>query len=110
MESHCRDINRDKMAVELFYSVLRLKKSQGIQHMEARKLAYDAVELRYNISSKRLRNIMAANHDTLTCNRDAFLEECRTLIMMLKESNSDMQKTIEYNNELVTILEGVCNV
>lgn len=110
MKSCCRDINRDKMAVELFFSVLRLKKSQGIQHMEARKLAYDAVELRYNISSKRLRNIMAGNHDTLTCNRDAFLEECRTLVAILKESNNDLQKTIDYNNELVKMLEEVCNV
>lgn len=110
MENRCRDINRDKMAVELFFSVLRLRKAQGIQHMEARKMAYDAVELRYNISSKRLRNIMAANHDTLTCNRTAFLEECRTLITILRESNSDLQKTMDYNNELVKMLEEVCNV
>lgn len=110
MEKCCRDINRDKMAVELYFSVLRLRKAQGVDHMEAKQLAYDAVELRYNISSKRLRNIMAANHDTLTCNRDAFLEECKTLISILKESNSDLQKTMDYNNELVKMLEGVCNV
>ena len=98
------------MAVELYFSVLRVKKSNGFSHREAKDLAYDAVELRYNISSKRLQNIIYDNHDSLTCNRNMFLNENIRLIETLKEANADMQSIIERNNELLKVLEEVSNV
>lgn len=105
-----KNVDRDKMAVELYFSVLRLKKSQGMSHKEAKELAYDAVELRYNISAKRLQNIIYDNHDTLTCNRNMFLHENRRLIEFLKEANDDMLGIVERNNELIRVLEEVSNV
>lgn len=105
-----RNIDRDKMAVELYFSVLRRKKTEGLAHKEAKAYAYDAVELRYNISPKRLQNIIYDNHDTLTCNRNMFLEDNRKLIETLKEANAGMQDFIDRNNELLRILEEVCNV
>lgn len=105
-----KNIDRDKMAVELYFSVLRVKKSEGLSHKEAKDLAYDAVELRYNISSKRLQNIIYDNHDSLTCNRNMFLNENIRLIETLKEANADMQSIIERNNELLKVLEEVSNV
>lgn len=105
-----KNIDRDKMAVELYFSVLRLKKSQGLSHKESKMLAYDAVELRYNISPKRLQNIIYDNHDTLTCNRNMFLYDNGRLIEILKEANADMLGIVERNNELIRALEEVCNV
>ena len=105
-----KNIDRDKMAVELYFSVLRLKKSEGLTHKEAKNLACDAVELRYNISPKRLQNIIYENHDTLTCNKNMFLGENVRLIEILKEANSSMQQFIDRNNALLKILEEVCYV
>ena len=105
-----KNIDRDKMAVELYFSVLRIKKAQGVPHKEAKNLAYDAVELRYNISQKRLQNIISDNHDTLTCDRNMFVDENERLIETLKTANDSMQEHIEENNRLIEILEAVQNV
>ena len=112
MGVYSKNIDRDKMAVELYFSVLRAKRAEGLTHKEAKDLAFDAVELRYNISPKRLQNIIYDNHDTLTCNRNLFLDENRRLIDTLKEANenSTMQEFIDSNNKLIGILEEVCNV
>lgn len=105
-----KNADRDKMAVELYFSVLRIKKAEGLSHKEAKDLAYDAVELRYNISSKRLQNIIYDNHDSLVCNKNMFLNETCKLIETLKEANADMQAFIDRNNELLKVLEEVCHV
>ena len=107
-----KNIDRDKMAVELYFSVLRAKKAEGLGHKEAKDLAHDAVELRFNISPKRLQNIIYDNHDTLTCNRVLFLDENKRLIDTLREANaySEMQEFIDSNNKLIGILEEVNNV
>ena len=110
MGGSSKNIDRDKMAVELYFSVLRIKKTEGLSHKEAKDLAYDAVELRYNISPKRLQNIIYDNHDSLTCNRNMFLSENTRLIETLEEANSDMQTFINRNNELLKVLKEVCNV
>lgn len=110
MGGSSKNIDRDKMAVELYFSVLRIKKSEGLSHREAKDLAYDAVELRYNISPKRLQNIIYDNHESLTCNRNMFLSENTRLIETLEEANSDMQAFIDRNNELLKVLKEVCNV
>ena len=110
MGEYSKNIDRDKMAVELYFSVLRLKKASGMSHKEAKDLAFDAVELRYNISPKRLRNIIYENHETLNCNRDMFIDDNVRLIEVLKESNFSMQKLIDHNNELLKVLEEVSNV
>jgi hypothetical protein len=105
-----KNADRDKMAVELYFSVLRIKKAEGLSHKEAKDLAYDEVELRYNISSKRLQNIIYDNHDSLVCNKNMFLNENCRLIETLKEANADMQAFIDRNNELLKVLEEVCHV
>lgn len=107
-----KNIDRDKMAVELYFSVLRAKKAEGLVHKEAKDIAYDAVELRYNISPKRLQNIIYDNHETLHCNRSLFLDDNRRLIDTLKEANenSEMKEFIDSNNKLIEILEEVTNV
>lgn len=105
-----KNIDRDKMAVELYFCVLRMKKSSGMSHKEAKEYAYDAVELRYNISPKRLQNIIYDNHETLTCNRELFLNDNQKLIETLREANSNMQEFIDRNNKLLSVLEDVCNV
>lgn len=110
MGEYSKNIDRDKMAVELYFSVLRANKAKGLAHKEAKDLAYDAVELRYNISSKRLNNIIYENHNTLSCNRNIFSNENIRLIETLREANDNMQELINRNNELLKILEGIDNV
>jgi hypothetical protein len=124
MKVGSKNIDRDKMAVELYFSVLRSKKAKGVPHKEARDEAYDAVELRYNISPKRLRNIIYDNHDTLNCDRDLFLEENRKLIKILEESNDNMKEiiqrsndaimklmsAIDFNDDLINVLKEVSDV
>lgn len=105
-----KNVDRDKMAVELFFSVLKAKKAKGLSHKEAKDMAYDAVELRYNISSKRLQNIISSNHDTLICNRNMFIDDNERLMETLKEANSIMQDFIDKNNELISVLEEAGNV
>ena len=110
MKERGKNVDRDKMAVELYFSVLRYKIAEGLTNREAKDLAYDAVELRYNISPKRLQNIISENHDALVCNRNLFLAENSRLIEALKEANSNMNEFIDRNNKLLNVLEEVCNV
>ena len=110
MGVYSKNFDRDKMAVELYFSVLRLKKASGLSHKEAKDLAFDAVELRYNISTKRLQNIIYENHETLNGDRNMFIDDNVRLIETLKEANSSMQKLIDHNNDLLKVLEEVCNV
>ena len=95
-----------------------------MHHKEAKGYAFDAVELMYNISPKRLQNIIYNNHDTLNCDKNLFLEENKRLVQTLREANASMEeiiehnqeatscmrKTIDCNNELIKVLEEVCNV
>jgi hypothetical protein len=110
MKGCSKNIDRDKMAVELYFSVLRLNKAKGLSNKEAKCLAYDAVEMRYNISQKRLQNIISDNHEIFKSDRNLFLENNRKLMEVLREANSEMQSFIDRNNELIKVLEGVCNV
>lgn len=110
MNAVSKNIDRDKMAVELYFSVLKFKKAAGLPYKEAKDLAYDAVELRFNISPKRLRNIIYENHCSLTCNRNMFDEDNTRLIETLKEANHSMQEHIDENNRLIKTLEEVTNV
>lgn len=105
-----KNIDRDKMAVELYFSVLRKKKAEGVPHKEAKDMAHDAVELRYNISPKRLKNIISENHDTLNCDRNVFNNENRRLIETLTEANTSMAEHIEENNRLIELLKEVSDV
>lgn len=105
-----KNIDRDKMAVELYFSVLKFKKAEGLPYKEAKDLAYDAVELRYNMSPKRLQNIIYENHGSLTCNRNMFLDDNVRLIETLKEANISMQEHIDENNRLIKTLEEVTDV
>lgn len=110
MKVGSKNIDRDKMAVELYFSVLKIRKAEGCSHKEAKDLAYDAVELRYNISPKRLQNIISNNHDTLVCNRTMFIDENIRLIEALKDSNRSMQEHIAENHRLIKLLEEVNHV
>ena len=110
MKGVSKNIDRDKMAVELYFSVLKFKRGEGLPHKEAKDLAFDAVELRYNISPKRLRNIIYENHDTLKCSRNMFVGENERLIDALREANHSMQEHIDENNKLIEILEVANNV
>ena len=110
MAVYSKNIDRDKMAVELYFSVLKIKKSEGLTHKEAKDLAFDAVELRYNISPKRLQNIISDNNDTLNCDRNMFVGENERLIEALNASNISMLRHIEENNRLIKLLEDVSHV
>jgi hypothetical protein len=110
MRGYSKNIDRDKMAVELYFSVLRIKKSEGLTHRDAKDLAYDAVELRYNISPKRLQNIISDNRDVLTCNKNMFINENERLAETLEEANRSMLEHIEENNRLINLLKEVNNV
>lgn len=110
MGAYSKNIDRDKMAVELYFSVLRIKIASGHSLREAKALAHDAVELRYNISSKRLHNIISDNHETLKCDRRLFLEEVKELIETLKEANSSTQQFLDSNKELIETLKSMRNL
>ena len=105
-----KNVDRDKMAVELYFSVLRHKKSIGLPYNEAKDFAFDAVELRYNISPKRLRNIIYENHGSMTCDKNMFLHDNLRLIETLQDANSGMYEHIEENNKLIEILKEANNV
>ena len=110
MKVTSKNIDRDKMAVELYFSVLRKRKADGLPHKEAKEFAYDAVELRYNISPKRLKNIISENHDTLNCDKNMVHGENIRLIETLQEVNISMAEHIEENNRLIKVLKEVSDV
>ena len=105
-----KGVDRNKMAVELYFAVLRKKKAEGYSHKEAKSMAYDAVELRHEISYRRLNNIIYDNHDTLKCDRNLFLTENKALIETLEEANASMMEIVNRNNKLLNILKEGCDV
>lgn len=104
-----RDENRDNGAVELYYAIYRSRMRSGHSHEEARDEAFDAVELRYSISAKTLRNIIYQTPSKLDSNKKLFYEDTDTLIEILEETIKDKITSISRDEMLLEVLKESIN-
>lgn len=107
MKSNFDESTRNRCAVELFHSTIRAEMRNGLTYPDARKAAYDAVELRYFLSRKTLQNIMSKDPSVFHSSPRTFCEDNQQLIAILDRSNDVMVQTIERNNKLIEILRSI---
>lgn len=91
--------------VTFFYSIFGHKVHQGMDPVQARKEAYDAVSLRYGISSGRLLNIIAEQNNSQNVNITAFRENVLSLMRDISDVNEEINNTLERNNLLLSLLK-----
>ena len=103
---------RNGHAFRLFDAVLSLERQNGKSLDEARKAAFDAVELRYGITPKTLQNYMTAERASGHCENGVFERESAELVELLRVVNekisekiSDMQDMLVRNERLLELLK-----
>lgn len=103
---------RNRHAFRLFDVVLSVERKNGKPIEEARANAYDAVELRYGISTKTLQNYMTKERTSGHFEKAVFEQENRELIELLQTANQqlvsriqEMQDMLSRNERLLELLK-----
>lgn len=103
---------RNRHAFRLFDIVLSVERNNGKSLDEARTSAYDAVELRYGISTKTLQNYMTKERTSGHFERAVFEQENIELIDLLQTANQqivskiqELQDMLSRNNRLLELLK-----
>ena len=99
-----RDNERNRDIISFFYQIFGNRVHKGVPPVEARKEAYDAVSLRYGISSGTLLNIISAIKTSPCVNGNAYRQKALSLIDELNSANEELSSTIEKNNRLIELL------
>lgn len=91
-----------------------LERKKGKTYDQARAAAYDAVELRYGITSKTLQNYMTRYRTVMTKENSVFERENEDLANLLRATNdkisckiSEMQDMLSRNSRLLGLLEAI---
>lgn len=105
MAEYTKRIGRNDEIVTFFYAIFGHKVHSGENPIQARKEAYDAVSLRYGISSGRLLNIIAEQRNSQNVNLTEFRENVISLIDNIKAVNDEINDTLEKNNLLLSLLK-----
>lgn len=96
---------RDSEIVTFFYAIFSNRIHQGMCPDDARKDAYDAVTLRYEISKGRLLNIISEQKSSRSVKQSAFMENVRCLLSELRSANDELECARERNSKLINLLE-----
>lgn len=99
---------RNREIVSFFYVVLSSRVRSGMPPDEARKDAYDAVNLRFGITKGTLLNIISAYKGSRSVNKITFQENASALIEELERANKSYAESLEKNSQLITLLKECC--
>jgi len=92
-----------------FYLIFGNRVHAGLSPNEARKEAYDAVALRYNISRKYLLNIISLLQGVDNSKAAGFRANAEALKGYLLGANEEMLSKCERNNQLIALLDECIN-
>ena len=92
----------------MYFSMIHICKQRGMNERQARKEAFDAITLRFHLSEKRAR-ILIAEHirDDYDKYKGMFYVQNQRLCTVLSEVNEEMRSEIERNEKLIKLLEEV---
>lgn len=105
MEGSTKGVERNREIVTFFYLIFGHRIHNGVDRDLARKEAYDAVSLRYGIGRGRLLNIISAYNSSQKVNMTAFRENILTLIDDISSVNTELDKSRERNERLISLLK-----
>lgn len=94
----------------MYFSVMKICLSKGKNEKEAKKEALDAITLRFHLSEKTTR-MLIAEYIRYDCDKykGAFYVQNNRLIELLEQINENAQKEIERNIKLIKLLKEVNN-
>lgn len=102
------DRHRNEEICCMYFSVIRINKQKGLTERQARKEALDAVTLRFNISEKRARILIAEYiHEDYDKYKGMFYVQNKRLCTVLEEINQHLLSNVERNQTLIKLLEEV---
>lgn len=78
---------------EMFYIIYSIKRENGLGNLKAKEAAFEAVGLRYDLSEKRIRNIIKEANQYTPEER----LECRTLFFLRLKSLEELLKDVLKN-------------
>ena len=100
-----RTDERNGEIVSFFYTIFSHRIRGGMNPDEARKEAYDAVTLRYDISRGRFLNIVSEQKNSRNVNGNALRQKALALIDSLRIVNEGLDETKAKNDKLISLLQ-----
>lgn len=102
------DRHRNEEICSMYFTVIHICQQKGVSERQARKEAFDAITLRFHLSEKRARMLIAENIRTdYDKYKGMFYVQNQRLITVLKEINEQKMAEVERNNNLIALLEEV---
>ena len=96
---------RNGEIVSFFYTIFGHRIRCGMNPDEARKEAYDAVTLRYDISRGRFLNIVSEQKNSRIVNDNALRQKAIALIDALQIMNDGLEESKKKNERLISLLK-----
>lgn len=109
MKYKCADENRDAGIRLLYDAILQKNLRENVPYKESKEAAYDAVQLRYSLSRKRIKTI--ANKQAkgdITSLLPSIRFENRGIIEDLEQENIYLENKIRENRKLIELIGYVC--
>ena len=105
MKNKVKTCDRNGEIVTFFYTIFSHRVRGGMSPDDARREAYDAVTLRYEISRGRLLNIISEQKISQKVNVSTLRQNAVALIRELKVVNDGLDETKARNQKLMGLLE-----
>ena len=96
---------RNGEIVTFFYMIFSHRVREGMNPDDAKHEAYDAVTLRYQISSGRLRNIISEHKNSQKDNEITLRRKAVELITELEVANKGYEAARRKNEKLISLLK-----
>lgn len=102
------DRHRNEEICSMYFSVIKIYLAKGWSEKEAKKEAFDAITLRFHLSEKTTR-MLIAEYIRYDCDKykGAFYVQNDRLIELLEQINKEALLKIERNNKLIQLLKEV---
>ncbi len=109
MNESAKSKERNCEIVTFYYVIFGNRVHSGMNPIDARKEASDAVTLRYGISKGRLLNIISSQKCSQNENSSAFKQNALALISELDAANEGLDALKERNTKLKSLLKECLN-
>lgn len=104
------DRHRNEEICSMYFAVIRINIQKGKNERDAKKEAFDAITLRFHLSEKTARMLIA---DCIRKDYDkykgTFYVQNLRLITILEEMNKEKMEEVERNTRLIELLKEVNN-
>lgn len=102
------DNHRNMEICSMYFSMIHIGKRKGQSEKQAKKEAIDAITLRFHLSEKTARLLIAEYiREDYNKYRGMFYVQNQRLLSVLGEINVELQREIERNKKLIELLEEV---